>query len=82
MSLYTMIKKYRQFYNDYKTKLFCYLIFRCWDYEVVKDIIQESVTRHYQSLGLSPAFLFTIARNVLAVRLGDKAKNTRGDMCS
>ncbi|MEH6451936.1 MAG: RNA polymerase sigma factor [Psychromonas sp.] len=69
MSLYAMIKKYRQFYEDYKTKLFRYLLFRCGDYEIAKDIMQESFTRHYQksksSPALSPAFLFTIARNAL-----------------
>lgn len=64
-----MIKKYRQFYEDYKTKLFRYLMFRCGDYEVARDIMQESFTRHYQksksSPAFSPTFLFTIARNAL-----------------
>lgn len=64
-----MVKKYRQFYDDYKTKLFRYLMFRSGDYEVARDIMQESFTRHYQnsrgSSGLSAAFLFTIARNAL-----------------
>jgi len=64
-----MIKKYRQFYEDYKTKLFRYLMFSCGDYEVSRDIMQESFTRHYQhsrgSPALSPTFLFTIARNAL-----------------
>lgn len=64
-----MIKKYRQFYEAYKTKLFRYLMFRCGDYEVARDILQESFTRHYQysrnSTDASPALLFTIARNTL-----------------
>jgi RNA polymerase sigma-70 factor (ECF subfamily) len=64
-----MIKKYRQFYEAYKTKLFRYLMFRCGDYEVATDIMQESFTRHYQystnSTDASPALLFTIARNAL-----------------
>jgi RNA polymerase sigma factor (sigma-70 family) len=64
-----MIKKYRQFYEEYKNKLFRYLMFRCGDYEVARDIMQESFTRHFQSSGnssdASPAFLFTIARNAL-----------------
>ena len=64
-----MIKKYRQFYETYKPKLFRYLMFRCGDYEVSSDIMQESFTRHYQysrnSLEFSPAYLFTIARNAL-----------------
>jgi RNA polymerase sigma-70 factor (ECF subfamily) len=64
-----MIKKYRQFYETYRNKLFRYLMFRCGDYEVSRDIMQESFTRHYQfsrnSPEASPAFLFTIARNAL-----------------
>ena len=64
-----MIKKYRQFYETYKNTLFRYLMFRCGDYEVSRDIMQESFTRHYQhsrnSLVASPSFLFTIARNAL-----------------
>ncbi|TFG88224.1 MAG: RNA polymerase sigma factor [Candidatus Atribacteria bacterium] len=64
-----MIKKYSQFYEEYKNKLFRYLMFRCGDYEVARDIMQESFTRHYQYSGnstdVSPAFLYTIARNAL-----------------
>jgi RNA polymerase sigma-70 factor (ECF subfamily) len=66
-----MIKKYSQFYETYKKKLFSYLMFRCNDYEVARDIMQESFTRHYQhsvnslAASSSPAFLFTIARNAL-----------------
>jgi len=64
-----MIKKYRQFYVAYKNKLFRYLMFRCSDYEISSDIMQESFTRHYQyskdSPDFSPALLFTIARNAL-----------------
>lgn len=64
-----MINKYRQFYEEYKNKLFRYLMFRCGDYEVARDIMQESFTRHYQcsrnSTDASPTFLFTIARNAL-----------------
>ena len=44
-------------------------MFRCGDYEVSSDIMQESFTRHYQysrnSPEFSPAYLFTIARNAL-----------------
>lgn len=69
MVFITMIKKYRQFYETYKNKLFRYLMIRCGDYEVSRDIMQESFTRHFQhsrnSSEASPAFLFTIARNAL-----------------
>ena len=64
-----MINKYRQFYEAYKNKLFRYLMFRSGDYELSRDIMQESFTRHFQhsqnSTEASPAFLFTIARNAL-----------------
>lgn len=44
-------------------------MFKCGDYEVSSDIMQESFTRHYQysknNPDFSPAFLFTIARNAL-----------------
>ena len=44
-------------------------MFKCGNYEVSSDIMQESFTRHYQysrnSPEASPAFLFTIARNAL-----------------
>ena len=64
-----MINKYKQFYETNKTKLFRYLMLRCGNYEVARDIMQESFTRHYQHskniTDASPAFLFTIARNAL-----------------
>jgi RNA polymerase sigma-70 factor (ECF subfamily) len=64
-----MLKKYREFYEAYKTKLFRYLMFKCGNREVSMDIMQESFTRHFQysrsSGPASPAFLYTIARNAL-----------------
>lgn len=63
------MKKYSDFYEAYKNKLFRFLVFRCGDSEVSKDMMQESFTRHYQysinKPALSPALLFTIARNAL-----------------
>lgn len=64
-----MSEKYRNFYEEYKNKLFSYLIYKSGDHETSKDIMQESFTRHFQHYGhdavLSPALLFTIARNTL-----------------
>jgi RNA polymerase sigma-70 factor (ECF subfamily) len=64
-----MSEKYQNFYEEYKNKLFSYLIFKSGDHETSKDIMQESFTRHFQHYGhdavLSPALLFTIARNAL-----------------
>lgn len=64
-----MSEEYRKFYDEYKNKLFSYLIYKSGDYEISKDIMQESFTRHFQHYGhetiISPALLFTIARNAL-----------------
>lgn len=64
-----MSEKYNLFYNQYKNKLFSYLLARSKDYEVAQDVMQESFTRHFQHYGqeavISPALLFTIARNAL-----------------
>ena len=68
-----MSEKYRKFYDEYKSKLFGYLIYKSGDYEVSRDIMQESFTRHFQHYGhdavMSPALLFTIARNALVDHL-------------
>ncbi len=64
-----MSEEYRKFYDEYKNKLFSYLIYKSGDYEISRDIMQESFTRHFQHYGhdtiISPALLFTIARNAL-----------------
>ena len=64
-----MSEKYNTFYTEYKNKLFSYLLYKSGDYEVSRDIMQESFTRHFQHYGnnavISPALLFTIARNAL-----------------
>ena len=62
-----MSDKYRKFYEEYKNKLFSYLVYKSGDYEVSQDIMQESFARHFQSYSheavISPALLYTIARN-------------------
>jgi RNA polymerase sigma-70 factor (ECF subfamily) len=64
-----MSDQYRNFYTQYKDKLFRYLVYKNGDADVALDIMQESFTRHFQHYGnmavISPALLFTIARNVL-----------------
>jgi RNA polymerase sigma-70 factor (ECF subfamily) len=64
-----MSEKYQSFYEEYKNKLFSYLIYKSGNADMSKDIMQESFTRHFQYYGhdavLSPALLFTIARNAL-----------------
>lgn len=64
-----MTERYSTFYSEYKNRLFSYLLYKSGDYEVARDIMQESFTRHLQHYGndaaISPALLFTIARNAL-----------------
>ena len=64
-----MSEKYRKFYEEYKNKLFSYLVYKSGDYEVSKDILQESFTRHFKYYDhetvISSALLYTIARNAL-----------------
>jgi RNA polymerase sigma-70 factor (ECF subfamily) len=64
-----MTIKYATFYNEYKDKLFSYLLRMSGDFELAKDIMQESFTRHFQHYrndeAVTPSILFTIARNAL-----------------
>lgn len=73
-----MSEKYQKFYEEYKDKLFSYLIYKSGDHEVSRDILQESFTRHFQHYGhdsvLSPALLFTIARNAFVDHLRQRDK--------
>lgn len=73
-----MSERYSIFYEEYKHKLYSYLIYKSRDREVAKDIMQESFTRHFQNYGnhtaLSPALLFTIARNAFIDHLRQKNK--------
>jgi len=64
------VEQYQQFYTDQKDRVFSYLLTRCGDREVAKDITQESFARHLKQYGkvkdaLAPSLLFTIARNAL-----------------
>ena len=73
-----MTDKYTSFYEEYRNKLFSYLVFKSGDYELSRDIMQESFTRHFHHYGheavMSPALLFTIARNVLVDHLRQQKK--------
>lgn len=64
-----MRELYRNFYTEYKSKLFGYLLHKCGDYETALEVTQESFARHLQHYGEtapgSPSLLFTIARNAL-----------------
>jgi len=60
--------RYRKFYNDHGQKLFNYLMRMTGDYELSRDLMQESFTRyleHYRAKPQSVSLLFMIARNAL-----------------
>jgi RNA polymerase sigma-70 factor (ECF subfamily) len=58
-----------EFYEDHKGKIFSYLMrMTAGDYELSRDIMQESYTRHLEHYGQenrSLSLLYTIARNAL-----------------
>lgn len=71
--------KYRAFYNEHKDKLFNYLMRMTGDYELSKDLMQESFTRyieHYIQRPQSIPLLFAIARNALFDNLREQARRT------
>jgi len=63
---YTPMDKYRAFYQQYKEKLFSYIMRMCGDYFLSSDILQESFTKyleHYGTDNNSVSLLYAIARN-------------------
>lgn len=59
---------YREFYQEHKSKLFNYLMRMTGDYDLARDLMQESFTRyleHYNDRPQSVSLLYTIARNAL-----------------
>jgi RNA polymerase sigma-70 factor (ECF subfamily) len=73
-----MTDKYTAFYQEYRNKLFSYLVYKSGNYELSRDIVQESFTRHFHHYGreavISPALLFTIARHALVDHLRQQNK--------
>lgn len=79
-----MVANYQQFYTDYKNKLFSYLLYRSGNRDIASDIMQESFARHFKHYGqqsvMSPALLFTIARNALVDYQRDQSNLYRADI--
>jgi RNA polymerase sigma-70 factor (ECF subfamily) len=66
------------FYRTHREKLFGYLLRRTGNYELSKDIMQESFTRlleHYGPDQQKPSLLFTIARNAILDHLRKSRRN-------
>ena len=62
------MRKFREFYQQERERLFAYLIRSTGDYYFAGDILQEAFTRYLEKYGNrrpSPALLYTIARNAL-----------------
>ena len=62
------MRKFREFYQQERERLFAYLIRCTGDYYLAGDILQEAFTRYLEKYGQrrpSPALLYTIARNAL-----------------
>ncbi len=73
----------RQFYFDHKDKLFNYLMRMTGDYDLAKDIMQESFTRileHYSRKPKSVSLLYKIARNTLLDSLRKKRRECQTDL--
>ncbi len=61
------MNKFRQFYTDYRERLFGYLLRKTGNTHMAADLVQESFTRYlerYRNHEQSPALLFTIGRNL------------------
>jgi RNA polymerase sigma factor (sigma-70 family) len=62
------MKFFNRLYREHSKKLFNYLMRRSGDYELSRDIMQESFTRfyqHYRNDDPKVSLLYTIARNTL-----------------
>lgn len=62
------MKLFDRVYREHRKKLFSYLMRMCGDFELSRDIMQESFTRfykHYRNDAPEAPLLYTIARNAL-----------------
>jgi RNA polymerase sigma-70 factor (ECF subfamily) len=66
-------------FEENKGKLFSYLVRMAGNADTASDILQESVTRcmeRYQDHAISPALLFTVARNALIDHMRRHSRHT------
>ena len=71
-------------FEQMKDRLFSYLMRASGDYDLSRDMLQETFVRyleHYQGREVSPALLFTIARNAFIdhLRKGRRVVTLEGD---
>lgn len=64
-------------FEQIKSKLFSYLMRMSDDYDLSRDILQETCLRyleHYSGKGASPSLIFTIARNIFIDHMRKKSR--------
>ncbi|MDY6881423.1 MAG: RNA polymerase sigma factor [Thermodesulfobacteriota bacterium] len=72
-----MTESFDAFYEENKEKLFSYLMRVTGDYELSRDVMQESFTRcleHYGFKDMSASLLYTVARNALWDRIRKRGR--------
>lgn len=70
---------FKTFYQQHKERFFSYLLRMTADFELARDLMQESFTRYLESYGvekLMPALLYTIGRNALLDHLRKRRRVT------
>jgi RNA polymerase sigma-70 factor (ECF subfamily) len=76
------MKTFNRLYHEHRKKLFYYLMRRSGDYELSRDIMQESFTRfykHYRNSRADVSLVYTIARNALIDHYRKNRHNTQFD---
>ncbi len=71
---------FKRFYNQQKERFFSYLLRMTADFELARDLMQESFTRYLERYGNSEqpsaALLYTIGRNALLDHIRKSGRNT------
>lgn len=78
------VETYKNFYLQYKDKLFAYLMRMTGDYQLSCDTMQDSFTRllsHYGPEKQSVALLFKIARNAVMDNARKTHRGRRNEEC-
>lgn len=73
------MESFNAFYKEQKERFFSYLLRMTADFELARDLMQESFTRYMESYGENqptPALLYTIGRNALLDHVRKKGRST------
>jgi RNA polymerase sigma-70 factor (ECF subfamily) len=72
------VDAFKQFYKQQKERFFSYLLRMTADFELARDLMQESFARYLESYGQNqpvPALLYTIGRNALLDHIRKKSRD-------